>query len=73
LTWINYRRRELPDEASVTSRRRPKIRHCPLCGIAMQAAKSRESMAEFDIFRCLTCQTTITETKPQPPRGQTEA
>ncbi len=46
----------------------PKIRNCPLCGVAMQASKSREDLAVFDIFRCQTCQTTITET-PQKPTG----
>lgn len=67
LTWINYRKRGLPDEACMTSRRRPPLRHCPLCGVAMQASKSRENVAEFDTFQCLTCQTTITESKNPPP------
>jgi len=50
----------------MTASRPPSIRHCPLCGIAMQASKSRENSAEFEIFRCLTCQTTISEkTRPQ--------
>jgi hypothetical protein len=38
------------------------IRHCPLCGVAMQASKSRESLQHFDTFQCLTCDTTIVET-----------
>jgi len=46
--------------------RPPSIRHCPLCGVAMQASKSREELPEFDTFRCLTCQTTIAE-RPRPP------
>ena len=45
----------------------PPIRHCPLCGIAMQARKSRESQVKFDIFECLTCRTVISETKHTPP------
>ena len=45
----------------MTLRRRPLIRACPLCGIAMQASKSRESMTEFDTFQRNACQTTITE------------
>jgi len=47
---------------------RPPIRHCPLCGIAMQAAKSRDELSEPDIFRCLTCETTITEKPRRPDR-----
>jgi hypothetical protein len=31
----------------------------------MQAGKSREDLADFDMFRCLTCGTTIRETKSQ--------
>lgn len=57
----------------MTLRRRPPIRACPLCGIAMQASKSRESMTEFDTFQCNACQTTITETKPRPRDGRAKA
>ena len=32
----------------------------------MQASKSRENLADFDTFQCLTCQTVIRESKPQP-------
>ena len=46
----------------------PPIRHCPLCGVAMQASKSQKDGAEFDTFRCLTCDTTIVG-KAQPPAG----
>ena len=35
------------------------VRHCPVCGIAMQASKSREDLREFDRFECQTCKTTI--------------
>ena len=56
----------------MTSRRRPPIRHCPLCRIAMQAGKSREDMPDFDTFRCLTCQTTITEALPRPRDDRAE-
>lgn len=49
--------------------RQPRIRPCPLCGVAMQASKSRDSVAEFDTFHCLTCLTTISEATPQAPAG----
>ncbi len=52
---------------------RPAIRHCPVCGIAMQASKSREGLANFDTFECLTCQTVIREGKPRPPAGAKRA
>jgi len=52
----------------MTASRPPPIRHCPLCGVAMQASKSRENLAEFDTFHCQTCQTTISE-KPRPQAG----
>jgi hypothetical protein len=41
------------------------IRHCPLCGIAMQASKSHESLATFDTFRCMNCNAAIRETPSQ--------
>jgi transposase-like protein len=47
--------------------RPPSIRHCPLCGVAMQVSKSGDSQA--DTFRCQTCQTTIVE-KPRPKGGR---
>jgi len=34
----------------------------------MQASKSRQDLADFDTFECLSCQTVIRETKP-PPRN----
>ncbi len=40
---------------------RPRIRNCPVCGVAMQASKSHEHAADFDRFECLTCHTTIVE------------
>lgn len=54
------------------------IRHCPLCGVAMQASKSREDLKNFDTFRCLTCHTTIVEAAPDerrdgPPVRRTQA
>lgn len=33
----------------------------------MQASKSRENAADFDTFRCHSCQTTITEQTPSLP------
>lgn len=54
------------------SRPRPLIRHCPVCGIAMQASKSGETLAEFDVFECLACPTTISEARTRPkPRDET--
>jgi hypothetical protein len=38
-------------------------RHCPICGIAMLGSKSREDLAKFDTYRCLTCETTIRESR----------
>lgn len=38
----------------------------------MQAGKSREDMPDFDTFRCLTCQTTITEALPRPRDDRAE-
>jgi hypothetical protein len=46
---------------------RPRIRHCPICGIAMQASKSRKDLADFDIFECLNCGTAINESTSQLP------
>jgi len=35
------------------------LRHCPLCGIAMQASKSAEHLPKVDRFECLNCDTLI--------------
>jgi hypothetical protein len=35
----------------------------------MQASKSREDLADFDTFECLTCQTIIREAKTPPSGG----
>jgi C4-type Zn-finger protein len=43
---------------------RPPLRHCPICGIAMQAKKTRDDIPRFDLYECLTCYTTIREAKP---------
>jgi hypothetical protein len=40
------------------------LRHCPICGIAMQAKKSRDDSPQFDLFECLSCDTTIRHAKP---------
>lgn len=45
---------------------RSSLRHCPICGIAMQARKSRSDIEHFDRFECLNCHTTIIEA-PEPP------
>jgi hypothetical protein len=44
--------------------KRPPLRHCPVCGIAMQAAKSRDDLEHFDRFECLSCNTTINAPSP---------
>jgi len=57
---------------SMTARPRPSIRHCPVCGIAMQAGKSRENLADFDVFQCLICDTIISQQPTTPkPRDET--
>ena len=57
----------------MSTRQRPPIRHCPICGIAMQASKSRENLAHFVKFECLSCRTVITtEAKPRPAAGEDE-
>jgi len=35
----------------------------------MLASKSRENLAHFDKFECLTCQTVISETQTRSPGG----
>lgn len=52
---------------------RPPLRHCPICGIAMQARKSRLDMEYFDRFECLNCHTTIVEgSEPSPESADDE-
>jgi hypothetical protein len=53
------------------SRSHSQIRHCPVCGIAMQASKSRDDLRNFDIFSCLSCDTTV-EVKRRPPEGNAD-
>jgi hypothetical protein len=57
-----------PDEILPASKRAP-IRHCPVCGVAMQASKSRDDLTDFDTFECLNCHTVIRESKSRPPRS----
>jgi hypothetical protein len=54
----------------LTSRPRPAIRHCPVCGIAMLASKSRDALANFDRFECLTCHTVVREAQPPSDDGR---
>ena len=58
----------MPDEICMESHPARTIRPCPLCGVAMQARKSRENLADFDTFECLTCHTTIAQ-PPAPSRN----
>ena len=34
-------------------------RHCPLCGIAMQASKSADHLPKVNRFECMSCGTLI--------------
>jgi hypothetical protein len=56
--WINTSALHFADFFAM-AQPRPPIRPCPVCGIAMQAHKSREDRADYDLFRCLSCETTI--------------
>jgi hypothetical protein len=69
LIWIKGRVVDSADVFTMTVPRHPAIRHCPVCRIAMQAAKSREDLADFDMFRCLACDTIIRESKSQTRRS----
>jgi hypothetical protein len=60
---------DLAEESAMHASRQPKIRPCPICGVAMQASKSRDDLAAFDVFHCQTCETTITETPQRPADG----
>jgi len=56
----------------MNARRPPQIRHCPLCGIAMQARRSNRGHGTVDIFECQSCHTVIRETKSgatRPPQS----
>jgi len=66
LIWINHPAPESIENFSMTASRRRLIRACPLCGVAMQASKSQDDLADADTFQCLTCQTTITERRSTP-------
>jgi hypothetical protein len=46
---------------------RSPLRHCPICGIAMQASKTRDDIEHFDCFECLNCHTTIVEAPERRP------
>ncbi|MBS0246204.1 MAG: hypothetical protein JSR61_06255 [Proteobacteria bacterium] len=52
---------------------RPPLRHCPICGIAMQARKSHGDARYFDRFECLNCHTTIDAPTPPERRGKDDA
>jgi transcription elongation factor Elf1 len=48
----------------------PSIRHCPVCGLAMQASKSRDDLAQPDTFSCLSCGSQIVAQATRPAAGQ---
>jgi len=53
----------------MTLQPRPRIQHCPLCGVAMLASKSNKDSQQFDTFACLRCETTITfAPSPEDPK-----
>jgi len=64
LIWIKSKAGDVDDQHLMQGGPRPQIRHCPLCGVAMQASKSDDALRHFDTFHCLTCQTTI---RVEPP------
>jgi hypothetical protein len=41
---------------------RPPIKNCPVCRLAMLGDKTDSRLAEFDIYRCLACDLTISTT-----------
>jgi hypothetical protein len=48
----------------MTSQPRPRIQHCPLCGVAMLGSKASKDSQQLDTFACLRCETTVTFTPP---------
>jgi hypothetical protein len=42
----------------MTSQQRT-IKHCPICGVAMLASKSKPDSPDFDTFDCLRCNAVI--------------
>ena len=72
LYWGDLQTRSLGKEAerslaAMTSQPRPRIQHCPLCGVAMLGSKSSKDSQQFDTFACLRCETTVTFAPP--PEG----
>ena len=65
LIWIKPGAGDFADGSRMKSR--PPLRHCPICGIAMQAKKSSEHLTRFDTFECMTCATTIVEQPARKP------
>jgi hypothetical protein len=67
LIWIKSRHPAGLNVIYMTETRPPPVRHCPVCGITMQASKSREELVHFDTFNCLSCETSIVEAQTRPP------
>lgn len=59
MIWINGDRRRLDYVLFMPRSPSLPIRHCPLCGVAMQASKSDAGLGYYDRFECLACNTTI--------------
>ena len=43
----------------MTQKPRQPIKHCPVCGIAMLGHRSDETSPNYDMFKCLWCDTVI--------------
>jgi hypothetical protein len=54
MAFGDWSRPNFPDQKLAESRSRH-IRRRPVCGVAMQASKSREVLDNSDTFECLSC------------------
>jgi hypothetical protein len=41
-------------------KKRPPLKNCPMCRLAMVGDKTDSRLAEFNVYRCLGCDLTIT-------------
>jgi transposase-like protein len=49
----------------------PRLKHCPICGLAMLASRS-EGSREADRFECLTCDLVINYSSGKQPPAREE-
>jgi len=47
---------------TMESRKPPRIKSCPICRLAMVGERTDSKLAEFNSYRCLGCDLTITST-----------